>query len=90
MTNTATLVGIYFDNAKIDDFFCIALEVFNSPDSNRELKLPIFPDNKAAQIIITHDRYPASAESISHVDAELKAMYESCEENPAGKRQILY
>ncbi len=82
MTDTATLMGKYFDNAKIDDFFYVPPEVFNSPDFNRGLKLLVSPDGKAARIIITHDGDPASPEGISHVNAELKAAYEAVKGTP--------
>jgi putative drug exporter of the RND superfamily len=82
MTDTATLMGKYFDDAKIDDFFYIPPEVFDSPDFKRGLKLLVSPDGKAARIIITHDGNPATPEGISHVQAELKAAHEAVKGTP--------
>jgi putative drug exporter of the RND superfamily len=82
MTDTATLMGKYFDDAKIDDFFYIPPEVFESPDFKRGLKLLVSPDGKAARIIITHDGNPAAPEGISHVEAELKAAHEAVKGTP--------
>jgi putative drug exporter of the RND superfamily len=82
MTDTATLMGKYVDNAKIDDFFYVPPEVFDSPDFKRGLKLLVSPDGKAARIIITHDGNPATSEGISHVEAELKAAHEAVKGTP--------
>jgi RND superfamily putative drug exporter len=82
LTDTSTLMGKYFDDAKIDDFFYIPPEVFNSPDFKRGLNLLVSPDGKAARIIITHDGNPATAEGISHVGAELQAAREAVKGTP--------
>ncbi|KAA1250606.1 MMPL family transporter [Mycobacterium simiae] len=82
MTDTTTLMGKFFDEAKIDDFFYIPPEVFDSPDFKRGLKLLVSSDGKAARIIITHDVDPATPEGISHVDAEIKAAREAVKGTP--------
>ncbi|HNM82972.1 MAG: MMPL family transporter [Mycobacterium sp.] len=82
MTDTATLMGKFFDQAKIDGLFYIPPEVFNSHDFKQGLKLLVSPDGKAARMIITHDGDPASTEGISHVDAELKAAREAVKGTP--------
>ena len=82
MTDTATLMGKYFDAAKIDGLFYIPPEVFGSHDFQQGLKLLVSPDGKAARMIITHDGNPASTEGISRVDAEIRAAREAVKETP--------
>lgn len=82
MTDTATLMGKFYDDAKIDDFFYIPPEVFTSPDFKRGLKLLVSPDGKAARMIITHDGDPATPEGISHVEAQVKAAREAVKGTP--------
>jgi putative drug exporter of the RND superfamily len=88
MTDTATLMGKYFDNAKIDDFFYLPPDVFGSPDFKRGLKLLVSPDGKAARIIVTHDGNPASTEGISHVEAEFKAAREAVKGTPLANAKL--
>jgi RND superfamily putative drug exporter len=82
MTDTSTLMGTYFDQAKIDDFFYIPPDVFSSPDFQQGLKLLVSPDAKAARMIITHDGNPATPEGISHVNSELNAAREAVKGTP--------
>lgn len=90
MTDTSTLMGEFFDKAKIDGLFYIAPEVFDSPDFKTGLRLLVSPDGKSTRMIITHNIDPASPEAISHVDAELKAAREAVKETPlAGAKLYL-
>jgi putative drug exporter of the RND superfamily len=73
MTDTASVMGQAFDDAKNDDYFYLPPEAFDSPDFQRGLQLMLSPDGKSAQFIITHDVDPATPEGISHVDAEMQA-----------------
>lgn len=63
----ATEIGLYFDQAKNDDFFYLPPDVFHNPDFNRGLKMFVSPDGKAVRFIITHQGDPASTEGIAHV-----------------------
>lgn len=63
----ATEIGLYFDQAKNDDFFYLPPDVFQNPDFKRGLKMFVSPDGKAIRYIITHQGDPASTEGISHV-----------------------
>jgi len=63
----ATEIGLYFDQAKNDDFFYLPPDVFKNPDFERGLKMFVSPDGKAVRFIITHQGDPASVEGISHV-----------------------
>lgn len=63
----ATEIGLYFDQAKNDDFFYLPPEVFTNPDFKRGLKMFVSPDGKAVRMIITHQGDPASVEGIGHV-----------------------
>jgi len=63
----ATEIGLYFDQAKNDDFFYLPPDVFQNPDFNRGLKMFVSPDGKAIRFIITHQGDPASTEGIAHV-----------------------
>ncbi|OBK06708.1 RND family transporter, partial [Mycobacterium sp. 1245852.3] len=63
----ATEIGLYFDQAKNDDFFYLPPDVFHNPDFNRGLKMFVSPDGKAVRYIITHQGDPASTEGIAHV-----------------------
>lgn len=63
----ATEIGLYFDQAKNDDFFYLPPDVFQNPDFNRGLKMFVSPDGKAVRYIITHQGDPASTEGIAHV-----------------------
>ncbi len=71
MTDTASVMGQAFDDAKSGDHFYLPPEAFDSPDFQRGLKLLVSPDGKSAQFIITHDSDPATPEGISRVDAEM-------------------
>ena len=88
MTDTSTLMGKFFDQAKIDGFFYIPPEVFDSPDFKTGLRLLVSPDGKSTRMIITHDIDPASPEAISHVDAELKAAREAVKETPLASAKL--
>jgi len=63
----ATEIGLYFDQAKNDDFFYLPPDVFQNPDFERGLKMFVSPDGKAVRYIITHQGDPASVEGINHV-----------------------
>ncbi|MBV8785801.1 MAG: MMPL family transporter, partial [Mycobacterium sp.] len=63
----ATEIGLYFDQAKNDDFFYLPPDVFQNPDFKRGLKMFVSPDGKAVRFIITHQGDPASTEGIAHV-----------------------
>lgn len=63
----ATEIGLYFDQAKNDDFFYLPPDVFQNPDFKRGLKMFVSPDGKAIRFIITHQGDPASTEGIAHV-----------------------
>jgi RND superfamily putative drug exporter len=63
----ATEIGLYFDQAKNDDFFYLPPDVFQNPDFERGLKMFVSPDGKAVRFIITHQGDPASVEGIDHV-----------------------
>lgn len=63
----ATEIGLYFDQAKNDDFFYLPPDVFTNPDFKRGLKMFVSPDGKAVRFIITHQGDPASVEGIEHV-----------------------
>jgi RND superfamily putative drug exporter len=82
MTDTASAMGQAFDDAKSDDYFYLPPEAFDSPDFQRGLKLMLSPDGKSAQFIITHDVDPATAEGISHVDAEMQAAKQAVKGTP--------
>jgi RND superfamily putative drug exporter len=88
MTDTSTLMGEFFDKAKIDGLFYIAPEVFGSPDFQTGLRLLVSPDGKSTRMIITHDIDPASPEAISHVDLELKAAREAVKETPLANAKL--
>lgn len=63
----ATEIGLYFDQAKNDDFFYLPPDVFGNPDFKRGLKMFVSPNGKAIRYIITHQGDPASTEGIEHV-----------------------
>jgi len=63
----ATEIGLYFDQAKNDDFFYLPPDVFDNPDFERGLKMFVSPDGKAVRMIVTHQGDPASVEGIAHV-----------------------
>jgi len=63
----ATEIGLYFDQAKNDDFFYLPPDVFQNPDFERGLKMFVSPDGTAVRFIITHQGDPASVEGIAHV-----------------------
>ncbi|GFG97939.1 MMPL/RND family transporter [Mycobacterium timonense] len=63
----ATEIGLYFDQAKNDDFFYLPPDVFSNPDFKRGLKMFVAPNGKAIRYIITHQGDPASTEGIEHV-----------------------
>jgi len=63
----ATEIGLYFDQAKNDDFFYLPPDVFQNPDFERGLKMFVSPDGTAVRFIITHQGDPASVSGIDHV-----------------------
>lgn len=62
-----TEMGLYFDQAKNDDFFYLPPDVFQNPDFQRGLKMFLSPDGTAVRFIITHQGDPASVQGIDHV-----------------------
>ena len=62
-----TEIGLYFDQAKNDDFFYMPPDVFDNPDFKRGIKMFMSPDHKSVRMIITHQGDPASVEGIAHV-----------------------
>jgi len=77
LTDTNSLMGLAFDDAKVDDSFYLPPEVFDNSDFQLGLRLMISPDGKAARFIITHSVDPATVEGISTVDAERQAAREA-------------
>lgn len=63
----ATEIGLYFDQAKNDDFFYLPPDVFDNPDFKRGIKMFMSPDHKSVRMIITHQGDPASVQGIAHV-----------------------
>ncbi|RAV02959.1 RND family transporter [Mycolicibacter senuensis] len=63
----ATEIGLYFDQAKSDDFFYLPPDVFDNPDFKRGIKMFMSPDHKSVRMIITHQGDPASVDGIAHV-----------------------
>ncbi|BBY06796.1 MMPL/RND family transporter [Mycobacterium noviomagense] len=75
-------MGQAFDKAKNDDSFYLPPEVFSNPDFKRGLKLFMSPNGRAAEMIITHEGYPATPQGISHVDAIKNAAKEAVKGTP--------
>jgi RND superfamily putative drug exporter len=67
LANGATEIGLYFDQAKNDDFFYLPPDVFKNPDFERGLKMFVSPDGTAVRFIVTHQGDPASVQGIDHV-----------------------
>lgn len=67
LAKNATEIGLYFDQAKNDDFFYLPPDVFDNPDFKRGLEMFVSPDGKAVRMIITHQGDPASVDGIAHV-----------------------
>ncbi|MFL0178255.1 RND family transporter [Mycobacterium sp. SMC-15] len=62
-----TEIGLYFDQAKNDDFFYMPPDVFDNPDFKRGIKMFMSPDHQSVRMIITHQGDPASVQGIAHV-----------------------
>lgn len=77
LTDTNSIMGLAFDNSKVDEVFYLPPEVFDNPDFQLGLRLMVSPDGKAARFIITHAVDPATTEGISTVDAERQAAREA-------------
>jgi putative drug exporter of the RND superfamily len=104
MTNYATTSGIYdqsqaaldnstalgqaYDASKTDDSFYLPPEAFSNPEFLRGLKLFLSPDGKAARMIITHDRDPATPEGISHIATIRHAAQEAVKGTPLAGSKI--
>ncbi|MHC9295789.1 RND family transporter [Mycobacterium sp. LTG2003] len=88
MTDTASVMGQAFDDARNDDSFYLPPEAFDNPDFKRGLELMVSPDGQAAQFIITHDVDPATTEGISHVDPLLQAAREAIKTTPLADAKI--
>ncbi|WP_046301526.1 RND family transporter [Mycobacterium sp. UM_Kg27] len=67
LAKDATEIGLYFDQAKNDDFFYLPPDVFDNPDFKRGIKMFMSPDHKSVRMIITHQGDPASVQGIAHV-----------------------
>lgn len=67
LANGATEIGLYFDQAKNDDFFYLPPDVFENADFKRGLAMFVSTDGKAVRFIITHQGDPASVSGIDHV-----------------------
>ncbi|MDF3337963.1 MMPL family transporter [Mycolicibacterium septicum] len=88
MTDTASVMGQAFDDARNDDSFYLPPEAFDNPDFKRGLALMVSPDGQAAQFIITHDVDPATSEGISHVEPILKTAREAIKTTPLADAKI--
>ncbi len=84
----STALGKAFDDAKNDDSFYLGPEAFENPSFQRGLKLFLSPDGKAAQMIITHQGIPASAQGISHIDAIKNAAFDALKATPLADAKI--
>ena len=84
----STALGKAFDDAKNDDSFYLGPEAFENPSFKRGLKLFLSPDGKAAQMIITHQGTPASAQGISHIDAIKNAAFDGLKATPLADAKI--
>ncbi|MEZ0365138.1 RND family transporter [Mycobacterium sp. pUA109] len=82
LTDTATVMGQVFDEAKNDDLFYLPPDAFQSPDFQHSLKLMVSPDGKAARLTITHDTEPASLDGIAAVQDEFQAAKEAVKGTP--------
>ncbi|GAB1813085.1 MMPL/RND family transporter [Mycobacterium sp. MUNTM1] len=84
----ATEIGLYFDQAKNDDFFYLPPDVFQNPDFNRGLKMFVSPDGKAVRFIITHQGDPASTEGIAHVRDLKGVVADAVKNTPLSNAQV--
>ncbi len=82
MTDTATVMGQAFDEAKNDDFFYLPPEAFDNEDFKKGLRLMVSPDGKSAQFIVTHEGDPAGSQALSKTDDELRAAKEAIKGGP--------
>ncbi|MCV6979406.1 MMPL family transporter [Mycolicibacterium pulveris] len=88
MTENPTAMGRAFDTAKIDDFFYLPPEAFDNRDFQRGLKMFLSADGKAARMIITHTRDPATPEGISNIDPIRQAAIDALKGTPLQGSQI--
>jgi len=84
----STELGKAFDDAKNDDSFYLGPEAFENPVFQRGMKLFLSPDGHAAQMIITHQGTPASAQGISHIDAIKNAAFDALKATPLADAKI--
>jgi RND superfamily putative drug exporter len=77
MTDTASAMGQAFDASRSGDYFYLPPEAFQNPDFQRGLRLFLSPDGKAARLIITHDKDPATPAGIAAVKPELDAAHQA-------------
>jgi putative drug exporter of the RND superfamily len=82
MADTATVMGLAFDEAKNGDLFYLPPEAFTNPDFQKGLKLFLSPDGKTAQMIITHQGDPASNTALATTTAELEAAQDAIKGTP--------
>ena len=81
-------MGLYFDQAKNDDFFYLPPDVFQNPDFQRGLKMFVSPDGKAVRFIITHQGDPASVEGIEHVQDMRAVVADAVKGTPLSNAQV--
>jgi RND superfamily putative drug exporter len=81
-------MGKAFDEAKNDDSFYLAPEVFENPDFKRGMKLFLSPDGKAVRMIISHRGDPATPEGIAKIDKIKTAAEEALKGTPLEDAKI--
>lgn len=84
----ATEIGLYFDQAKNDDFFYLPPDVFDNPDFQRGIDMFLSPDHKAVRMIITHQGDPASVEGIEHVRDLKEVVADAVKGTPLGNAKV--
>ncbi|ADG99126.1 Transport protein [Segniliparus rotundus DSM 44985] len=87
-TDTSYIMGQAFDQAKNDDFFYLPPEAFQNDDFKTGLRLMLSPDQKSAQMIVTHQGDPAGAEALATTATELKAAKQAVKGTPLEDAKI--
>ncbi|WP_264992061.1 MMPL family transporter, partial [Mycobacterium montefiorense] len=82
MADTASVMGMVFDEAKNADLFYLPPEAFNNEDFKKGMKQFLSPDGKTAQIIITHKGDPASNAALATTTAELETAQNAIKGTP--------
>ncbi len=83
-----TEIGLYFDQAKNDDFFYMPPDVFDNPDFKRGIKMFMSPDHQSVRMIITHQGDPASVEGIQHVAGIRDAVADAIKGTPMENAKV--